>query len=197
MKTGTIIFFVGSVIIIGGGTLVFMLVTKPAVDTLPALINVATTTTTIEKDTTTGSASIQSLMTGANDKNIECTFVFTGTGMRSEGTGFFIDGKARVDTLYSDNASKQIASYLIIDTPADTMYLWSLVGDEQTGVKMLISDNEKMATKLSANNPEVIPQQITPDSNVQYTCRPWSPDLTVFIPPTDVEFTDIGEMMGE
>lgn len=198
MKTSTILFLVGSLVIIGGGALAFILVSKPAPESSQTATVAATTTALVETDTMTGSGSILGLMTGNKGQNMECAFVFTSSGARSEGTGFFIDGKARVDTLYSDDTSKQIASYMIMDTPDDTMYVWSLVDGEQTGMKMSISENKKMAAQLSENNQPakqaVTPEQLSPESDVQYTCKSWSPDVTVFIPPTDVAFTDMAEM---
>lgn len=198
MKTSTILFLVGSAVIIGGGALAFNIVTKPdsavVVPMAKDSLDVATTT---ESDTVTGSASILGLMNGVKGKNTECTFVFTGNSSRSEGTGFFIDGQARVDMLYNDEKSKQIASYMIMDIRADTMYVWTLVDGEQTGMKMSISENEKMATKLKNYTPaktSPVAQQISPDSDVQYTCKPWSPDATVFVPPADVAFTDMSDM---
>lgn len=198
MKTSTILFVVGSLIIVGGGVFAFTQVTKPPSE-------VATTTNTPlnpasapESDTMTGRASILSLMTGAQGKSMECTFVFVGEGVRSEGTGFFVDGKVRVDSLYNGETNKQIASYMIMDRSADAMYVWTLLDGEEAGVKMSISENEKMAAQISGSNSttnqSMDQQQISPESDVEYTCKPWSPDETVFTPPANVEFTDMTEM---
>jgi len=204
MKTSTILFLVGTVVIVGGGALAFTVVTKPATEVVPVISNFAATTTTAQAEavTTTGSASILGLIGGVKSKSVECTFVLDNSGVQSEGTGFFIDGKARVDTFYTDADNRQIASYMIMDTPADTMYVWTLAEGEQTGLKMSLSANEKMVTKMSEHNP-VAPEvsvsrpqapNISPETDVQYICKPWSPDTTVFIPPTDVNFTDMTEM---
>jgi hypothetical protein len=204
MKTSTILFLVGSIVIIGGGALAFTMMTKPAADIAESTINQEVTVETTPSEAMTGSASILSLMSNIQDKSMECTFVFTDTKMRSEGTGFFIKGKSRVDMLYTDEKNLQVASYMIMDKALDSMYVWTLADGEQTGIKMSISENEKMAAQMSANTPGVDttskPEQISPETDVQYACKPWLPDTTVFIPPAGVAFTDMSEMtkmMGE
>jgi len=197
MKTSTILFLLGSVVIIGGGALAFNIVTKPTVDREVVAIQSADSPT-VATDEMSGSASILDLMESASGKSMECTFVFSGEGMRSEGAGFFVDDKARVDSLYTADDGMQMASYMIMDNPADSVYVWSLVNGEQTGMKMSISENQKVAnmgTLADASQTGTAPEQISPDSVTQYTCKPWSPDMTVFIPPSNVEFTDMTEML--
>lgn len=197
MKTSTIHFLLGSVVIIGGGVLAFNIMMKSAVDREVVAIQ-STDSPTVATDEMSGSASILDLMESASGKSMECTFVFSGEGMRSEGTGFFVDDKARVDSLYTGDEGMQVASYMIMDTPADTMYVWTLVNGEETGMKMSISENQKMAnmgTPADAVKTGTAPEQISPDTVTQYTCKPWSPDMTVFIPPSNVEFTDMTEML--
>jgi hypothetical protein len=100
--------------------------------------------------------------------------------------------------LNTDATNVQVASYMIMDKPSDAMYVWTLANGEQTGMKMSISENEKFAATMQANTPPTTAgapaEQISPETAVQYNCKPWSPDLTVFIPPQDVEFTDMSEM---
>jgi len=204
MKTTTLMFLIGSAAIIGVGGLVFTLVAKPPAESTPAAVTPAAVEETPATAETTGSTSILDLMKTSAGKSIECTFVFTGSGMRSEGTGFFAADKARVDSLYSDADGNQTASYMIMDTPANTMYVWSLIAGEQVGMKLSLSENEKLATinpeTESAVKTASTPKPISPESDVQYTCKPWSVDATVFIPPIGVQFADLSEMnkrMGE
>lgn len=203
MKTSTIHFLLGSVVIIGGGVLAFNIMMKSAVDREVVAIQ-STDSPTVATDEMSGSTSILDLMKTSAGKSIECVFVFTGSGMRSEGTGFFVADKARVDSLYSNADDNQIASYMIMDTLADTMYVWSLVAGEEVGMKLSLSESEKLAATKpeadSAAKTASTPQPISPESDVQYTCKPWSVDATVFIPPVGVQFTDLSEinkLMGE
>lgn len=198
MKT-LLIFLIGSAVIIAGGAVVFSMVTKPAVVS-EMMVTESNELSTTSSDEMSGTASILDLIGSVKGKSVECTFVFTGEGMRSEGTGFFVDNKSRVDSLYTGDDGIQAASYMIMDTPADSMYVWSLVNGKQTGMKMSISENKKMAEKngtvQSATSGGAKPT-ILPETKTQYTCKPWSPDMTVFIPPADVDFMDMSAMQKQ
>jgi hypothetical protein len=156
------------------------------------------TNATASADELSGSASILDLMGSAAGKSMECTFIFTGSDTRSEGTGFFAQDKARVDMLNTDATNVQVASYMIMDKPSDAMYVWTLANGQETGMKMSISENEKFAAAMQANTPpagaSAQTQPMSPETALQYNCKPWSPDMTVFIPPKDVEFMDMSEM---
>ncbi len=129
-------------------------------------------------------------------KSMECTFAFSADGMKGEGTSFFTDGYVRVDSLYSGDAvgSEPLASYMIQDTNSKLMYMWSSTIGQ--GMKMTIPDeaDTKATSPEIPKTPAGTPPAMDMDTAVQYDCKPWNPDRSVFIPPTDVEFTDISAM---
>ena len=130
-------------------------------------------------------------------KSMECTFAFSADGMKGEGTSFFDAGYVRVDSLYSGDAvgSEPLASYMIQDTISKLMYMWSSAMPQ--GMKMTIPDeaDTKAASPEIPKTPAGTPPAMDMDTAVQYDCKPWNPDRSVFIPPANVEFMDMDSMM--
>ncbi len=148
-------------------------------------------TSTDETDEVTGKGSLLSLL--ALGKSQECSFVVRADGMVQEGTAFYDGGNARVDTLISGAGTEEsIASYMIMDQDSNTMYLWSSAQDGQ-GVKMAIPETDVSAESDVATQ-DTMNQGVPPDVDVDYTCKPWQVDGSVFVPPASVEFMDMTEM---
>lgn len=127
-------------------------------------------------------------------KSMECTFYFSSDGIRGEGTGFFADGNARVDSLYTGSNQSLTASYMITDAQNKVMYTWTLDDGLTQGFKIAIpegvSENTGDASFMQVSTPpsEVV---VTPETAVEYDCKPWNVDNSVFYPPIDVEFIDM------
>lgn len=133
-------------------------------------------------------------------KSMECTFSFSSDGMRGEGTGFFADGNARVDSLYTGTGSAPTASYMISDAKNKVMYTWTLMDGVAQGVKMAIPDDVPENTSDAPDTSTIAPSAdagVTPETDVEYDCKPWNVDNSVFVPPTDVEFMDMTSMQAE
>jgi hypothetical protein len=115
-------------------------------------------------------------------------------GMVQEGTAFYDGDNARVDTLISGPATGQIASYMIMDKKTNTMYMWSSAQGNQ-GMKMTLNDNVATAPSdaPTPTSPAAAPA-VTPDMDVDYNCKPWRVDGSVFVPPATIEFIDMSEM---
>ncbi len=148
-------------------------------------------------ETMKGKNSIMSLL--KLGKSMECTFSFSSGGLRGEGTGFFDNGNARVDSLYTSTSSAPTASYMITDAPSKMMYMWTLNDGVSQGVKMAIPDDTAPATDAPKTTPmpPVKDAGVTPETDVEYDCKPWSVDNSVFIPPSDVEFMDMTNMQKQ
>lgn len=129
-------------------------------------------------------------------KSMECTFAFSADGMKGEGTSYFDNGFVRVDSLYSgtEMGKEPLASYMIQDTARKVMYLWSSAAPQ--GMKMTIpEETDTQTTKTDMpKSPAGTPPAMDMDTAVQYDCKPWNPDRSVFIPPSDVEFMDMDAM---
>ena len=136
-----------------------------------------------------GKDSLASLM--RLGKSMECAFSFSGEDMKGEGTGYFDNGKSRVDSLYSGAKDGPQASYMISDTVTNMMYTWFTADGTTSGMKMNIPA-ESQANDVQNN--KVNKPQVDTSTAVNYDCKPWNVDSSVFVPPVDVEFTDMGDM---
>lgn len=150
-------------------------------------------------ETIKGKNSIMSLF--KLGKSMECTFSFSSDGMRGEGTGFFADGNARVDSLYTATGSAPTASYMISDAASKVMYTWTLDEGVAQGVKIAIPDevpeNTTTDTPDTVTSMPVPDGSVTPQTDVEYNCKPWNVDNSVFVPPSDVEFMDMTSMQAQ
>lgn len=160
--------------------------TSPAVLSEGTEISVATTTA---GDSLVGKDSLTALLTLG--KSLECTFSFSSEGVRGEGSAFYDDGLARIDSLYLDESNQNMSSYLIIDSNNEVMYSWFTNDGLTQGVKL--------STKVPSDQTAVVkditkPETVTPDTPVQYDCKPWVADRSVFVPPSEIEFTDMSDM---
>ncbi|MFM2339938.1 MAG: hypothetical protein RLZZ360_574 [Candidatus Parcubacteria bacterium] len=184
-------------LVIAGGGYLATKVTKDALTVEDNSQNLNTsaenaTIETLEDETTSGKGSLLGLM--ALGRSQECTFVVRTDGMVQEGTAFYDGDNARVDTLIKRAATEDIASYMIMDKRSNTMYLWGSTQGDQ-GIKMTISSAGD-TTPAPMNNPQTPTNAptVTPDMDVDYTCKPWRVDGSVFVPPATIEFMDMSEM---
>ncbi len=144
------------------------------------------------EETSSGKGSLLGLL--ALGKSQECAFVVRTDGMVQEGTAFYEGGNARVDTLIKGAGATDIASYMIMDKNSNTMYMWGSAQGNQ-GIKMTLP-SEDSQTPSPMNNPQggASAPPVTPDMDVDYNCKSWRVDRSVFVPPSDVEFMDMSEM---
>ena len=147
------------------------------------------TTQVTNPDELKGRDSLASLM--KLGRSMECTFSFSSEGMKGEGTSYFDNGKSRVDSLYTGGEDGPQASYMISDTATNMMYTWFTADGTTSGIKMTIPP--ETATGTMAADQSSAPQVDT-TTDVNYDCKPWNVDNSVFVPPADVEFTDMGDM---
>ncbi len=198
MKRNIIIGALLIVLVIVVGIVLATKVTKDALDIEDTTMkqnvtpeNVPVTTEPAE-ETMSGKGSLLGLL--ALGRSQECTFVVRTDGMVQEGTAFYDGGNARVDTLIKGATAEDIASYMIMDKKSNTMYMWgSMQGDQ--GIKMTLP-SENTETPSPMNNPQggANAPAVTPDMDVDYNCKPWRVDGSVFVPPANIEFMDMSEM---
>lgn len=119
-------------------------------------------------------------------RNIECTFSFKDNDVYSEGTGFFSDGRVRIDALSLANVSENHVSSIII--APETMYIW---GTSDIGSFAL-----KLPTPTSTVAHNDTSDYLSPNEAVSYSCVPWTVDNSVFTPPASVEFLDMSQFMS-
>lgn len=120
-------------------------------------------------------------------KSMECTFLFSSVDTRGEGTAYFDKGMARIDSLYSGLEGGPKASYIIHDVNTNMMYSWFLVDGALSGIKMNIP-TETVASDTTSTPTTTL--QVRTNTAVNYDCKPWNVDRSVFVPPANVEFRD-------
>lgn len=133
----------------------------------------ATTTTVTAVNKLKGRDSLESLRQRA--ENLECSFTFDDSLSNTDGTGFFSTGKMRVDAEYHGNATTTSVTSLIVNR-AQT-YVW---GTNQNGPFAILSTTS-VAVKAEVG-------LLTPSTVVQYECKPWLVDGSVFVPPDTITF---------
>lgn len=153
-----------------------------------AITEVVADPSSAEREEFAGAGSINNLI--ARGESLECQITYIPNPLEPEVTGSFFtaDGQVRGDFLVpSPDLSGQILSSVIFT--GSTLYAWSEIDGEQYGFQMqtdtFVSDNEMDTTPIPS------------DQEVQYTCLSWpNVDRTIFVPPTDVLFTDMSDMTG-
>lgn len=129
----------------------------------------------------TGSA-LQSLKDlFSSGKSQECTFTDTaGNG----GTVYVQGGKMRGDfTTVSPQGSTN--AHMIVD--GTTSYIW--MDGQPSGFKMTFDINAATEAQTTANN-----QNVDLDKKVDYSCKGWTVNPSLFTLPAGVTFTDFGNL---
>lgn len=116
-------------------------------------------------------------------KNQRCTFKTTVSNAVTEGVVYIAAGKMRNDFTVTTNGKKS-TMYMIRN--GEDNYIWG--GDMEKGIKMKLSLEE-----LSSNSKAS--QYVNPNQKVDYSCDSWNVDQSVFMPPSNVEFTDLSGLM--
>lgn len=197
MKRNIIIGALLILLVIVIGVVMATKVTKDALTTDESVSTVDSTTITLESasstdETVKGKGSLLSLL--AMGRSQECTFVVRTDGVVQEGTAFYDGGNARVDTLVKSAGAKEVASYMIMDQKTNTMYLWGSAQGDQ-GIKMQLPDASAQTKAETSGMPTAQSEPtVAPDTDVDYDCKPWRVDGSVFVPPANIEFMDMSEM---
>jgi hypothetical protein len=115
--------------------------------------------------------------------NQQCSF--KDDESKNTGTIFAHSGKARGD-FQSQNNGTAIKSHMISD--GQSVHVWM--------------DGEKQGFKTSLDSMASTPEQtktksVDVNKQVDFSCRPWKVDESIFTPPADIEFQDVNSMMQD
>lgn len=138
-------------------------------------------------------SSLKDLLTKASPT--KCTVSSTNDMSDTSGVVYIANGNMRSDfttTMKGTAGSgKVIASHMIVDSTMS--YMWGDEAGMKMGIKMARTDT------LSAGQNQETPQanQFAIDMNQQsdYDCEGWTVDQSVFVPPANIEFQDMAQMM--
>lgn len=126
------------------------------------------------------------------NKDLECVISYKPNDFDEEieGTYFTSESMVRGDFLTeSPDLTSQTVSSVIIDD-SFVVYIWTEIEDESYGAKVDLS------VLQSGDSGHQTPVPF--GENVTYDCKEWkNVDGTVFIPPSDVLFRDLGEITDE
>lgn len=142
-----------------------------------------TTPTPVPNTETSAQKKFRDLLTlGSTQK---CTF--SSEDPKFSGTVYMNAGKVRGDyTLEAEGATLQ--SHMIVENNT-TLYMWQ--EGQKTGLKMTFD-----ATAESNSASETTPAgQDTLDNPVSYECSPWTADASLFVPPSTVSFSSMGDIV--
>jgi hypothetical protein len=134
-----------------------------------------------------GNGSLESLR--LLNKDLECVISYVKSDETStiEGTYFVSEGNLRADFLTeSPDLAGQVLSSMIINE--NMMYVWSEIEGELYGMK------KDLSLKLDSSSD--MGEPVSLDQGVKYNCKAWeNVDRTVFVPPSNVLFRDMGEII--
>lgn len=121
-------------------------------------------------------------------KDLKCTWDTTDQGVDVSGTAYISGQKSRTE-MKINQPEMTVTSYFVSD--GDTAYMW---GDNQPGFKMNLADFEDQSDDTSSDS---APAENNWNQDFDYNCSAWAVDPSVFQIPTDIEFTDMGQMVED
>lgn len=145
----------------------------------------STTTTTEEKNTQSSmSGSLSSLL--KSGKTQQCNFSYTDSDRSStQGVAYIASDKIRTDLTINSKA-KESNVYVIRN--GNDNYIWGSEFPNGTGLKMTLAIDEFETSEDSK-------KYFDPTKKVDYECNSWTADSSVFVPPSNVKFSDLSQMM--
>lgn len=176
-----------AVLAIGAG--VWYLTKEPV--TPAATVNTDNSLATSQEETLddnfSGTGSLAAIM--ASGGSFRCDFSSQDEESASTGTFYFNDGRYRVDVDVTMDGTLT-ESHMINDSA--TTYAWSETPDGMMGMMFANVEYEDVPYDSSTDSN---PQPVDVDESVDYNCIRASVDSALFVPPSDVEFTDMNAMM--
>jgi len=141
----------------------------------------------------TGDSSMAELVAGTFNtvlglgKSLECTVSYVEEGTDYEQVTYFSNNKFRSDVDIIDQ-TEPFESHVIND--GTWLYMWSSM--QAQGTKFLLEDMEGDA---SADDYDA--EAVDLEKQYEFKCVPWIADNSKFVPPSNIEFVDIGDMMQD
>lgn len=186
-----------AVLVIGGGVLGYMLTEKKGGAENVEIDNQSGATPSIDADredstakNITGNGSLLELI--GLGQSISCTYTYTDAEMgEGSGTGFFDNGRMRIDYQVTEGEST-FDGHMIND--GKRMYSWSASPEGSFAMVMDVSAEEGTDEQNAEYDTETEGMESL-EEDVNYDCKRWHIEESRFIPPTDIEFTDMSAML--
>jgi len=177
MNNKTIIWVIVTILVIGGivGYLLFFNKSKTGTQVPASIMG------NNQQQAATEPSSLKDLLASGSPQ--KCTFADTSGTNSSEGTVYIGNGKMRQDFSTVDNG-QTINGHMIADE--QNFYTWT--DGSNVGFKMAITASQQ----TNQNS-----QSVDVNKKFDFKCGTWSPDSSLFILPSDVQFNDISSMMPQ
>ncbi len=118
----------------------------------------------------------------------KCTFSNTSETPAVQGVTYISSGKVRGD-FTTAIADKTITSHMIVE--GNTNYMWT--DEQKIGFKMTM-DTDAATTPMPTGS-AMSQQAFDMNKTMEYNCSPWVVDASLFVPPTNIEFSDFSDML--
>lgn len=105
----------------------------------------------------------------------------------------YVSGNKFHQDITTEATDKMPASQVRVVSDGETIYIWG-EGDEQNGMKMNLQQAQELAENSTGTNQQQS-DQVDLNKKFYYRCSNWSADNSKFVPATNVQFTDMGEML--
>lgn len=117
---------------------------------------------------------------------MECTFTYEHEMGSGEGSSFFDGERMRVSGLHREGGTELVSNFI---NDGATMYVWGEAPEGEFAVQFAATEESMMDME------EELDEAAALNEEVSYECKEWSVDASVFNPPADREFMDMGQMM--
>jgi|GEM_PF-712260 len=127
-------------------------------------------------------------------KSVKCTGSFSDEESSMEMVVYTSGEKSYSETSFMAADGENMKTYSIFDS--EWLYTWN---DQGMATKMKVSDMEDLAKDLPAGEEteEAVESSEEYQNDFDYKCSAWIVDNGKFTPPSDLEFTDLTQVMQE
>ena len=127
-------------------------------------------------------------------KAVKCTYEVQDEDGSYTGTVYVSNKKSRSESI-AKTQGQTFENYSVTD--GEWLYTWS--SEEPEGVKMNLSDfeNEEDFDPSKDFDMDSLEGSMNIGDKFKYKCLPWVVDPSKFIPPSNIEFVDMGQMIKD
>jgi len=137
--------------------------------------------TTVQEQVKASPSGVTGTLKSLFGKNQNCTITYPDNG--GSGTIYVSGNKFRGDFTTNITGEKEVKSQVVSD--GVYTYIWS--SDSTTGIKMKIDITSPAASAQTGN--------FDLDQEVNLKCSPWGVDASKFAIPTNIQFTDMSNLI--
>jgi hypothetical protein len=180
-------------VIIGVAVVAYILMAQPAA----APTEPATTTAEPEAELE-ASSDVPALVTGqgtladffGRGESVYCTF--SGTyedDTTGEGEFWYANEQLRVEAI--TRVDGEVYTSNMINDGART-YIWSGTAD---GMQAMVMDSDMTTDASTEYEAGAADARVDMEQTIEYECQPWTPQPAQFVPPSNIDFIDMNDMM--